>query len=165
MTESPRAPQAPSAATPFAKPIAKKVPHSFELHGETFHDDYAWLRDKSSPEVIAHLESENAYADAVLAPTTELQETLYNEMLGRIKETDLSVPYRRGDYFYYGRTEKGLQYPIYCRKFQSLDAPEQITLDLNQLAEGNKFMALGAFSISDDARLLAYSTDETGFRQ
>src|SRR5208282_3412554 len=97
-------------------PIAPVVPHVFELHGETIRDDYAWLRDKSSPAVIAHLEVENAYTDQAMASTAALQETLYREMLGRIKETDLSVPYRRGAWLYYSRTVEGLQYPLYCRK-------------------------------------------------
>ncbi len=146
-------------------PAAKKVPRKVELHGETLHDDYDWLREKSNPEVIAHLESENAYTDDLMRPTAQFQEDLYQEMLGRIKETDLSVPYRKGGWFYYGRTEKGLQYPMFCRKPGSLEAEEQVVLDVNRLAEGKKFMSIGAYTVSDDARLLAYSTDETGFRQ
>jgi oligopeptidase B len=144
------------------------TPYIFELHGDTIRDDYAWLRDvsrdKSNPAVIAHLEAENAHTDQVMASTKALQETLYREMLGRIKETDLSVPYRRGAWLYYSRTVEGLQYPLYCRK-KNVDAPEQMVLDLNQLAEGQKFMALGVYAVSDDGRLLAFSTDETGFRQ
>jgi oligopeptidase B len=149
-------------------PSASVIPHTFELHGETIRDDYAWLRDtsreKSNPAVIAHLEAENAYAAQAMASTAELQESLYQEMLGRIKETDLSVPYRRGAWLYYTRTVQGLQYPFYCRK-QTDDGPEQVVLNLNQLAEGKKFMALGVYAVSDDGRLLAFSTDETGFRQ
>src|SRR5207302_5424018 len=95
----------------------------------------------------------------------ELQQTLYGEMLGRIKQTDVSAPYREGDYWYYVRTEEGLQYPVYCRKRGSLDAAEQILLDLNQLAKGRPYLGLGALSVSDDGRLLAYSTDTTGFRE
>ena len=135
------------------------------LHGEPWADDYFWLRDKANPEVAAYLEAENAYTDAVMKPTEALQDTLYKEMLGRIKETDDSVPYREGGYFYYSRTEEGKQYPIYCRKKGSLDAPEEVTLDLNELAEGQKFMSLGAYTVSDDGNLLAYSTDNTGFRE
>jgi oligopeptidase B len=148
-----------------APPVAKKVPKVDELHGDRRVDDYYWLREKSNPEVIAHLEAESAYADAMMKPTETLQEKLYQEMLGRIKQTDLSVPYRQGDYFYYSRTEEGKQYAIYCRKKGSLDAPEQIILDVNELARGEKFMAVGAFQVSDDGKLLAYSTDNTGFRQ
>lgn len=146
-------------------PIARRIPTATEIHGERLADDYAWLRDKPNPEVAAYLEAENAYADAILAPTEPLQESLYDEMLARIKETDDSVPYRDGDYFWYARTEQGKQYPILCRRRGSLDAPEQIALDVNALAEGQPFMAIGAYVPSDDGRLLAYSTDNTGFRQ
>ena len=146
-------------------PIAKTVPKTDTLHGDARTDDYFWMREKSDPEVIAYLEAENAYSDAVLAPTKELQETLYAEMKGRIQETDLSVPYRLGDYFYYSRTEEGKQYPIRCRKQSSLDAPEEVTLDLNLLAEGHSYLGLGAYTVSDDGNLLAFSTDVTGFRQ
>jgi oligopeptidase B len=152
------------AAAP-APPVAKKAPKVDELHGDRRVDNYYWLREKTDPEVISYLEEESAYADAVMKPTGAFQEKLYQEMLGRIKQTDLSVPYRQGDYFYYSRTEEGKQYAIYCRKKGSLDAPEQIMLDVNELAKGEKFMAVGAFQVSDDGKLLAYSTDNTGFRQ
>jgi len=147
-----------------APPVAEKQPKLTTIHGETRQDDYFWLREKTNPKVKEYLDAENAYAEQILAPTKPLQEALYNEMLSRIKETDLSVPYRRGDYFYYTRTEQGKQYAIYCRKKGSLDAPEEITLDLNKMAEGKVFMGLGAYSVSDDGNLLAYSTDTTGFR-
>jgi oligopeptidase B len=146
-------------------PTARKVPHPVEVHGDRLADDYFWLRDKKNPEVAAYLEAENAFAEAVMKPTEALQEALYKEMLGRIQETDVNVPYRRGGHFYYSRTEQGKQYPIHCRRAGSLEAAEEITVDLNALAEGKKFMALGAYQPSDDGRLLAYSTDETGFRQ
>ena len=158
----------PSPATEVAPPqppVAKKVPKMDVLHGERRVDDYYWLRDKTKPEVISYLEAENAYTASVMKPTEAFQEALYQEMLGRIKQTDLSVPYRYGGYYYYSRTEEGKQYPIHCRKKASLDAPEQVTLDLNDLAKGHKFMALGAYAVSDDGNLLAYSTDNTGFRQ
>ena len=148
-----------------AAPIARKKPTVRELHGEKFVDDYFWLREKGTPEVKAYLEAENVHTDAVMAPYKELQETLYKEMLGRIKETDLSVPVRDGAYFYYTRTEQGQQYPIYCRKKGSLDAPEEVYLDVNALAKGEKFMAIGTTSVSDDGNLLAYTTDTTGFRE
>jgi len=122
------------------------------------------MREKSNPEVASYLEAENAYADAVMKPTEAFQQTLYGEMLGRIQETDVNVPYRQGAYFYYSRTEQGKQYPILCRK-ESLEGPEQVTLDLNVLAEGHTFMSLGAYVVSDDGHLLAYSTDSSGFRQ
>jgi oligopeptidase B len=146
-------------------PVAPRIPRVDIVHGDQRLDDYFWLRDRQNPEVAAYLEAENAYADAVMRPTEALQEALYQEMLGRIQETDMGVPYRKGAYFYYSRTERGRQYPIYCRKRGSLDAPEEITLDLNALAEGRGFMALGTYVVSEDGRLLAYSTDDTGFRQ
>jgi len=151
----------PKAATP---PEASKIPKATSIHGETLVDDYFWLREKSNPAVIAHLEAENAYTAAVAAPLEPVADKLYREMRGRIKEADLEVPYRRGDYLYYSRTEQGQQYPIRARKRETLDAPEEILLDLNELARGEKFFSLGAFEVSDDGNLLAYSTDVTGFR-
>ena len=155
------------AATPatLTPPVAKKIQKTEVLHGETRQDDYFWLREKSDPEVIKYLESENAYTAAMLKPTEKLQEDLYKEMLGRIKETDLSVPYRKGGYFYYSRTEQGKQYPIHCRKKGSLDAPEEITIDLNEAAKGHSFLSMSEYEVSDDGKLLAYALDFTGFRQ
>jgi len=146
-------------------PVAKKLSRTDTRHGDVRVDDYGWLREKGSPDVVAYLEAENAYTAAVLAPTVGLQETLYAEMKARIQETDLSVPYRFGEFFYYSRTEEGKQYSIRCRKRGSLDAPEEVTLDLNALAEGHPYLGLGAYAVSDDGNLLAYSTDITGFRQ
>jgi oligopeptidase B len=146
-------------------PVAKQVPFSRNFFGRQLQDDYAWLREKENPEVISYLEAENAYTAAWMKPTSELQEKLYSEMLSHIKETDESVPYRHRDYYYYSRTIEGFQYPVYCRKYKSLDAPEQIILDVNQIAEGEQYMSIGAMAISDDANLLAYSVDNTGFRQ
>ena len=145
-------------------PVAKRVPRVDVLHGETRRDDYVWLRDKDDPEVLAHLRAENAYTDAVLKSTEAFQAALYAEMLARIKEDDRTVPFRRGDWLYYSRTEKGKQYPIYCRQ-RSLEAPEEITLDLNVLAEGHPFCALGTAAVSDDGVRLAYTIDFTGFRE
>ena len=146
-------------------PRAQKRPRETRIHGYTLKDDYFWLREKTSPEVLAHLERENAYTESVMAPTRALQETLYEEMLGRIQQTDLSVPARSGGYWYYSRTEEGKQYPVLCRRQGSMDAAEQILLDLNLLAEGHPFLALGAYAISDDGNWLAYSLDTTGYRQ
>jgi oligopeptidase B len=146
-------------------PVAKKVPHTEVLHGDTRVDDYYWLREKTNPEVIAYLEAENAYTAAVMKPTETFQETLYREMVGHIKETDLTVPHRQGDWFYYSRTEQGKQYRIECRKHGSLDAKEEIILDLNELAKGQKFLNAGGLRVSDDGNLLAYTTDTTGFRE
>ncbi len=146
-------------------PTTEKKPKTTEINGDKLVDNYFWLREKSNPDVIAHLEAENAYTAAVMKPTEALQEKLYNEILSHIKQTDISVPYRWGDYFYYTRTIEGKQYPVYCRKFKSLDAAEQILLDVNEMAKGQKFMSIGAFAPSDDGDLLAYSTDNTGYRQ
>src|SRR5580693_2418017 len=110
-----------SSALP-APPVAKKEPKVTEINGHKLVDNYFWLRDKKNPDVKAYLEAENAYTDAVMKPTEPLQKKLYEEMLGRIKETDVEVPYKEGDYFYYTRTEAGKQYSIYCRKKGGLDA-------------------------------------------
>ncbi len=147
-----------------APPVATKRPKRLTVHGDTRVDDYYWLREKGSPEVLAYLEAENAYADAFMKPTEKLQETLYREFLARIKQTDMKVPYRKGSYFYYSRMEEGKQYRIYGRKRGSLEAAEEIILDVNALAEGEKFMGIGALEVSDDGNLLAYSLDNTGFR-
>jgi oligopeptidase B len=148
-----------------APPVAKKAPKTTEINGRTMVDNYYWLRDKKNPEVKAYLEAENAYTDAVMKPTEGLQKKLYEEMLSRIKETDIEVPYKEGDYFYYSRTEAGKQYQIHCRKKGGMDAPEEVVLDVNEMAKGQKFMSLGAYNVSDDGNLLAYTTDNTGFRQ
>jgi oligopeptidase B len=146
-------------------PVARKVPRTEVVHGETRVDDYYWLRDKPNPEVAAYLNAENAWASEVMKETGDLQERLYKEMLGHIKETDLSVPYRFGGWWYYSRTEEGKQYPIFCRKKGSLDAPESVMLDLNVLGKDLAFIAIGALRVNDDGNLLAYSLDTTGFRQ
>jgi oligopeptidase B len=146
-------------------PVAKKIPKEDTTNGDKRIDNYFWLRQKTNPEVIKYLEAENAYADAVMKSTEGLQRALYTEMVGHIKETDTNVPYREGNYFYYSRTEKGKQYRIMCRKRSSLDAAEEIILDLNDLARGYQFLGLGAAEVSDDGNLLAYTTDTTGYRQ
>src|SRR5882672_2710079 len=146
-------------------PATEKKPKITEINGDKLVDNYFWLREKSNPAVISHLEAENAYTDAAMKPTAQLQDKLYNEILSHIKQTDENVPYHWGDYFYYTRTKEGLQYPIFCRKHGNLNAPEEILLDLNELAKGQKFMAIGTFTPSDDGNLLAYSTDNTGYRQ
>jgi oligopeptidase B len=146
-------------------PVAARHPHFTVTHGDTLRDDYRWLREKSSPEVRAYLEAENAYAAEMMAPTEALQETLYREMLGRVQETDVDVPYRYGGYFYYTRTEEGKQYPIHCRRKGNLDAPEEVLLDLNAMAEGLEFFRVGDLEPSDDGNLLAYTTDTIGYRQ
>jgi len=154
-----------NSAPAAAPPAAKKIHTENHINGGNLVDDYRWLREKPNPEVAQYLEAENAYTDAIMKPTEALQKKLYDEMLSHIKETDVNVPYKDGDYFYYSRWEAGKQYQIFGRKKGSLDAAEQITIDVNELAKGEKFMALGAYTISDDGNLLAYSTDNTGFRQ
>ena len=146
-------------------PVAPRIPHAVTLHGDTLADDYFWLRDKSDPRVTAHLTAENACAEAALRGTGALQESLYKEMLARIKETDLSVPYRKGRYWYYARTEEGKQYPILARKLEALSSAEEIVLDLNALARDHAYFAVDAFAVSDDGAFLAYSVDTTGFRE
>ena len=151
-------------------PVAQKTPKTDVVHGETRIDNYFWLRDKDNPEVARYLEAENAYADSLTRHTSALQEQLYREMVSHIKETDIGVPFREGEYFYYTRTETGKQYPIFCRKQAAKgafdgNAAEEIILDQNALAEGQKFMSLGGMSVSEDGNLLAYSTDNTGFRE
>src|SRR5260370_619560 len=152
-------------AAPPPPPVAKKVHTENRINGGDLVDDYGWLRDKKNPEVAQYLEAENAYADAIMKPTNVLQQKLYDEMVSHIKETDVNVPYHYGDYFYYSRWEKGKQYQIFARKKGSPEAPEEITIDQNELAKNEKFMALGAYDPSDDGNLLAYTTDNTGFRQ
>ncbi len=146
-------------------PVARREPVSLTLHGDTRVDEYRWLQEKTAPEVTAYLEAENAYARALLADTEALQECLYREMVGRIQETDVSAPYPRGEFLYYSRTEEGKQYAVHCRKPAVGEDSEEILLDLNALSVGHPFLGLGAYEVSDDGRLLAYSLDFTGFRQ
>lgn len=134
-------------------------------HGERRVDDYAWLRDKTDPAVISYLQAENAWTEAVLAPLAPLRAHLYDEMFARIKDTDASAPYPEGGYWYYQRTEAGKQYPIYCRRPGPAEGDEEVLLDLNVMAEGRTYLALGVFAPSDDGRYLAFAADETGFRE
>jgi oligopeptidase B len=180
-----------SQSQPLLPPVARKQHTETPLHGAVLVDDYRWLRDKQNPEVTAYLEAENAYAAAVMAPLDGLRGELYKEMLSHMKQTDVSVPYRKGDWWYYARTEEGLQYPIFCRRRaigdQALrapsfrlfsgervgsqesqppsDQPEEAFLDCNLLAAGHAFFSIGDTEITDDGCWLAYSTDTTGFRQ
>jgi oligopeptidase B len=153
-----------------APPVARKEPHETILHGVTLRDDYAWLRDKENPDVTAYLAAENAHAEAQVAGLAPLREELYGEMLSHIKQTDVSVPFRDGAWWYYTRTEEGMQYSIHCRKRGTDAGPdagasEEVILDGNAMAQGHAFFAIGDTDISDDGRWLAYSTDTTGFRQ
>ncbi|MDC3983281.1 S9 family peptidase [Polyangium jinanense] len=148
-------------------PIAKKEPRVTELHGVKLVDDYAWLSKKDAPEVLEHLRAENAYSEAMTAALTPVKDRIYGEILGRLQETDVEVPSREGAYLYYTRTEKGKQYPIYCRKaVKGGDkAPEEIVIDPNEIAKTEKYVGLGPLAFSEDGNLLAYGLDTTGFRQ
>ncbi len=146
-------------------PLAAKQPHELVIHGDKRIDNYYWLRQQDDSAVIDYLNAENKYTEDSMQHTEKLQQSLYTEMLSRIKETDLSVPYRLQDYYYYSRTEEGQAYGIFCRKYQSLDAEEEILLDQNQLAAGKEFFSLGTVGISPNQDILAYSTDTTGAEQ
>ncbi len=146
-------------------PVAKVIPKQLEKHGDIRIDNYYWLRERENQEVIDYLEVENAYTDAVMGHTKELQEKIYEEIVGRIKETDISVPVKKDDYFYYSREEAGKQYPIYCRKKGSLEAKEEIMLDINRLAEGHDFCSIGSREVSFNQDLLAYAVDFVGRRK
>jgi len=148
-----------------APPVARRIPHVSTVHGSSRVDEYHWLREKDSPTVRAYLEAENAHTRAMMRPSESLQKKLYREMLARIKETDVEVPYRERGFYYYSRTRKGRQYRIYCRKPRSLSAREEVILDLNQLAKGKPYLGVGVVDVSPDGKFLAYSTDFTGFRE
>ena len=154
-----------NAAEALTPPVAAKKPKVMTLFGDKRVDDYFWLREKTNPEVIDYLKAENEYTYAAMKPLEGFRERLYKEMLARIKETDESVPYRKHGYWYYQREVEGKQYPIYCRRKGTMEAPEEILLDVNQLAEGHKYTALGAMEVSPDGNKLAYTVDFTGFRQ
>ncbi|MFW9786133.1 MAG: S9 family peptidase [Candidatus Thorarchaeota archaeon] len=143
-------------------PVAKKESYEFEIHGVKFKDDYYWLRNKGTSEVEEFLNAENDYTNSIMAHTEPLQKALFVEMKGRIKETDESVPMKIGDYYYYHRTVEGKNYNIHCRKLKSLDAPEEVILDINVLAEGKKYTKVAALKISPDHTKMAYSVDFTG---
>lgn len=156
---------AAQAAEELTPPVAAKKPKVFSKFGDRRVDPYFWLREKASPEVIEYLNAENRYTEAAMKPLAGFQEKLYKEILSRVKETDESVPYRRHDYWYYQREVEGLQYPIYCRRKGSMEAPEEILLDENELAKGKAFTSIGAMDVSPDGTKLAYAVDFTGFRQ
>lgn len=166
ISEPPVEAGSPHLSTPHgvipAPPAASVRPKVERIHSDIRVDEYAWLRDRDDPAVIAYLEAENRYTESVMRPTEDLQQRLFEEMRARIKETDLSVPEPLGDWLYYSRTEAGAQYPIYCRRRTADGSPEQIILDLNPLAEGRSYFRLGAFEVSPDHRLLAWSSDTSG---
>ena len=146
-------------------PVAAKHPVTSTLFGEKRVDDYAWLREKDNPAVIDYLKAENAYTQQVMKPLEGFRETLYKEMLARIKETDESVPYLNHGYWYYQREVEGMQYPIYCRRKGTMQSPEEIVLDVNEIAKGHAFTSIGSMEVSPDTAKLAYTVDLTGYRQ
>ena len=152
-------------------PVARRIEHVETRHGENIVDPYYWLREKSNPEVAEYLRAEDAHTTAITKELEPFRKILYEEMLGRIKQTDLSVPVRQGRFYYYSRTEEGKQYPIYCRKAAAPDgsfdanAPEILLLDQNEMAKGLPFLSITGVVVSDDGNFLAYGTDTTGFRQ
>jgi len=146
-------------------PKAKKIPKTTQAHGIEWIDEYAWLKDREDKDVDQYLKDENAYLEEQLAPQKELREELFQEIKARIKPNDISVPDPYQGYFYYWRTEKGKQYRVYCRKKGTVEAPEEILLDVNVLAEGKDYCALGVFEVSPDQNLLAYSIDLDGSEQ
>jgi oligopeptidase B len=151
-----------SVLLPPRAPAHAKV---LEKHGDVRVDEYWWLRDKDSPEVLRHLEAENRYTDAMMRPSQPFQRALYREMVARIKETDMGVPYLEGDWLYYSRTIRGRQYPVYCRKAATSRSREHVILDMNRLGAGRAYLGLGVLDVSPDGNLLAFSTDYTGFRE
>ncbi len=144
--------------------MVKKIPTKLEKHGHVRVDNYYWLRERENPEVIKHLTEENDYAAKEMAHTRALEERLFAEIKGRFKQTDMSVPYKREDYFYYTRYEEGKEYPVYARKRDSLDAPEEIMLNANTLAEGHEFFSIGGSAVSAGQDILAYAVDTQGRR-
>ena len=146
-------------------PQAQKIARELTIHNDTRIDNYFWLRDRDNPEVIEYLNAENAYKAAILQHTEKLQKKLFKEIVGRIKQTDISVPYKDNGYFYYVRYEKGKEYPIYCRKQESLDAPEQIMLNVNDMAKGHDFYQVVGLSVSEDNKFLAFGVDTVSRRK
>jgi oligopeptidase B len=145
-------------------PVAKVVPIDLEMHGQVRTDNYYWLNKRDDPEVIAYLEAENAYTEGMMAHTGGLQQALFEEIMDRIKQTDMSVPYKKDGYFYYTRFEDGKEYPIHCRKKGTLDASEEVMLDVNVMAEGHEFFSVGPFKVSAGQDTLAYPVDAVGRR-
>lgn len=143
-------------------PIAKKTPKIDTIFGDILTDNYFWMRDRENQEVLDYLTAENGYTQKVMKHTEKLQEQLFQELKSRVRENDETAPFKKGDYFYYSRTEANKQYNIYCRKKGSLDAEEEIYLDVNILAEPHEFLSIGAMRVSPDGKILAYSTDTTG---
>jgi oligopeptidase B len=160
--------EAKPAAESMKAPIAKKDPKVLKIHGYEVVDNYAWLRDRNKekdPAIIEYLKSNNAYTETFMGKHQGFVDSLYKEMLGRIKQDDTSVPYKLGEYWYFNKTEEGKQYPVYLRSKTRDMANPEVLLDQNEMAKGKAYFAIGEFAVSDDGNLLAFSTDVTGYRQ
>ena len=160
-TQACKTPPQDASPTP---PMAKIQPTELEEHGDVRVDNYYWLRERDNPETLAYLEAENQYTAEVMGHTEALQDTLYQEIIGRIAQDDTSVPYRLDDYWYYNRVEEGEEYPIYCRKQGSLEADEEVLLDVNELAVGHEYFAVRGVAVSLDHRRLVFASDDVGRR-
>ena len=147
------------------KPIAKKCPRELIAHGDVRLDNYYWLNERENPDVIAYLEDENRYQEEMMKDTEPLQQKIYDEIVGRIKQDDVSYPVKRNGYYYYSRYEEGKEYPVYCRRKDNMENPEHIFLDCNEMAKGYHYFDIGAYSVSPNNELLAYSVDTVSRRQ
>ena len=146
-------------------PVAEKIAKELSIHGDKRIDNYYWMNNREDPKVLAWLNAENAYLDTILSPEKKLREKLFTEMKSRIKETDMSVPYLKNGYYYYTRYEEGKEYPVHCRKKGSLEAPEEVILNVNELAAGHAYCQVAGLSVSPDAKLLAYGIDTVSRRR
>jgi oligopeptidase B len=145
-------------------PVARKVEKQLTLHNESRNDEYYWLSERSNPETLNYLNAENRYFNSMMAGLKEFRETVFDEMKGRIKEDDETVPYFSNGYWYYSKFERGLQYPVHFRKLKTLDAVEELTIDENRMAEGHQYFSVGAQTVSDDNNILAYTVDTVSRR-
>ncbi|HNW45295.1 MAG TPA: hypothetical protein PKI19_12380, partial [Elusimicrobiales bacterium] len=145
-------------------PRAPKIPHKLEKHGQVRVDDYYWLKDRKDPAVLAYLKAENDYTEAMLKPSEKLRSDLFNEIKGRIKQDDSTVPFKYGEYYYYTSFSAGKEYPVYARKRGTLDAPEEVLLDVNELAEGRAYCQVNFPEIRPDHKMIAYAVDTGGRR-
>jgi len=159
-----KAEKAVTPAKTIKPPVAKIIPKELTAHGHTRIDNYYWLNQRDNPEVMAYLEAENSYKGAVMAHTKDFQEKLFDEIVGRIKQTDMSVPYKDQDYYHYIRFEEGSEYPIYCRKKESIEAEEEIVLNVNEMAKGYDFYNVAGYSTSSNNNLIAYGVDTVSRR-
>ena len=143
-------------------PDCKKVPKTDTIHSKVLTDNYYWLKERDNPDVLKYIKAENAYTESMMKPTKELQEQLYKEILSRIKQTDVSVPYKLRGYWYYSKTEEGKNYPIYCRKKESLENAEEVLLNVNEIIKEHKYYGVYGHNISPNNELMAYYVDKTG---